>query len=189
MIANAWVHGRRMGAAPSLLLVLAWISAAPDFVHAHPFHVTIAEAEHNVSAKTLEVALRVNSVDLEAILSKRTNRKVDLDETKDVDAMIVSYLNEAFRIETAAKAPVKLKWVGKETEVKTAWLYFEFPVADGIDGLRVSDRVFFELEPDQTNTINLKRGKDRASLRFTRQTPALNLAFPKSGSVPAKPGP
>lgn len=173
-----------------VLLVLGLFGlGAVEPARAHPFHVTIAEAEHNLQAKTLEVALRVNSIDLEAILSQRANRKVDLDETKDVDAMIVAYLNETFRVETSAKTPLKLKWVGKEAEVKTAWLYFELSVPNGIDGLRISNRVFFELEPDQTNTVNLKRGKERASLRFTRQTPWLDLAFAKSGSPPAKPGP
>lgn len=62
-----------------------------------------------------------------------------------------------------------LRWVGKEVDIRYAWLYFEICIPDGLEGLEFSNQIFFELEPNQANTINFTDGQWKGSLSFTRQ--------------------
>ena len=70
-----------------------------------------------------------------------------------------------------------LKWVGKEVSVKAAWLYFELPLPDGCEGVTLSNRIFLELEANQVNTLNLREGKQKATLHFTREKPKATVSF------------
>lgn len=79
--------------------------------------------------------------------------------------------------------PRPLRWVGKEVTLKETWLYFEICLPDGIEGMEFSNRILFELDPAQTNTLNLKQGDKITTLRFNRQSPRkiaqLDAATPK----------
>lgn len=138
---------------------------------AHPSHVTIAQAEYNDETRSLEVALRIDPFDLEDVLSARAGERVSLDTTADVDRLIAEYLAVAFVVEPDGARPVALEWVGKEVFVHTAWLYFEFPLPDGPEGVFVTNRLLFELQDDQVNTVNYRRGELLKSLRHTLARP------------------
>ena len=47
----------------------------------------------------------------------------------------------------------------------------------GLQGLQFSQRMFFELESSQANTINFREGEKRTSLRFHRSRPWQTLRF------------
>ncbi|RUL85296.1 DUF6702 family protein [Tautonia sociabilis] len=152
---------------------------------AHPFHITIAEADYNADSGTLEVALRVyNPGDLEAALGRRAGERVDLERTENVDALILAYLKEALVATPPGGDPAPICWVGKEVTLKTAWLYFEIPLPDGPEGVCFTNTLLFEVEPDQVNTIVFGRGKDRASLRFSRDHPSQTFRRPDPAPSP-----
>jgi len=135
--------------------------------HAHPFHVSVAEVEHNRETRRLEISLRVHPADLEKAISRRARRRIDLERSEGLDELIAAYLRERIVVRPAKGAPGELVWVGKEVDVKHAWLYFEIRVPDGVDGLRVSSRVFFELHREQSNLVTFKDAGRRASLRLS----------------------
>lgn len=160
------------GAIAGLLAVMA---GAARFAP-HPFHVTIAEADHDAESGNLEVALRIyNPGDLEEALGRRLGERVDLERTEDVDGAILAYLEDSIVVERPDGERAELAWVGKEVTVKTAWIYFEIPLPDGPEGATFTNTLLFEVEPDQVNTMVFGRGKDRASLRFTREDPTHTL--------------
>lgn len=162
----------------SVILPMIALAVAP----AHPFHVTMAEAEFNPESRKLEVSLRVyHPLDLEAALSRRAKEPVTLDGTPGVDEMIVDYLQEVFTIERADGAAAELEYVGKEVTLKTAWLYFEVELPEGPEGAAFRDRLLFEIEDDQANTIVFREGKKRASLRFDRTEDRRVFAWPEEG--------
>ncbi len=173
------MHNQRYVAAftVALLAMLAHQAAA------HPSHVSIAEAEYNPQSKHLEVALRVHPSDLERALRIRTKKRVDLDKTKNIDALITAYLQDVFQIKASDGKEAQIKWVGKEISLKWGWLYFEVPVKEGLDKVKFSNQIFFELIPDQTNTILLKEGKRKSTLQFTRQQ--LWKSLPPSSPPPS----
>jgi hypothetical protein len=151
-----------------LLLILVPLGSV---ARAHPFHVSAAEVEHNRETKSLEISLRVHPDDLEKALGQRARRRIDLERSDGIDELIAEYLRERFMIRRAKGVESKHVWIGKEIDVKHAWLYFEIPVPNGVDGLRISNRVFFELHREQSNLVTFKAGERRASLRLTPERP------------------
>lgn len=144
---------------------------------AHPFHVSLAEAEWNAESKKLEIALRLHPTDLEDALSQRAKQRISLETTEDVDSLIRDYLAEAFVVTDTDDTPATLEWVGKEIEVTWAWVYFEIPLQAGPDGVTIRNAVFFELLEDQANLITLRSGKQRHSLTFTRDDPEATVSL------------
>ena len=177
----------------AILLVLVCALAAPSAARAHPYHVSLAEAKVNHEKQRLEVALRVFPEDLEAALTHRFERDVNLERTEDVDALIAAYLREVFTLgdpsepavdeaegveEETAPARFALAWAGKEVEVRHMWLYFTISLDRGIEGLEISNRVMFDVEPTQENSIVLTDGEERVTLRCDRERPKVAVTFP-----------
>jgi len=151
----------------SALLALSVVLLLSGQVLAHPRHVSIAEAEWNAKTQRLEIALKVNPLDLEQALRRASNRPIDLDKSAGIDQLMQDYLARSFVVQEADGTRAKLIWVGHEADLKEAWLYFEVPLKNGPDNVRFGDGVFFELLPDQANTINFRVGSLRKSLTFT----------------------
>ena len=83
--------------------------------------------------------------------------------------------------------PSIIHWIGMEITIEYAWLYFEICLPEtGVAGLEFSNRIFFELEDTQTNTINFQDAQRKASLNFTRIKLWQRVSFPPlaSGSQP-----
>ena len=135
----------------------------------HPFHVSVAELEYNPKSKCLEVALKVWPEDLEKALNRNSKEPIDLDKTPRIDDLILAYLKKHIRVSADGKNNCKLNWIGKELEVKQAWLYFEVKTDVRPDNFTFSNTIFFELQDDQINIFNLKFKDRRASFSFARE--------------------
>ncbi len=164
----------RVAASISMLVIGASPAAA------HPFHTTVAEAKVDRKSGRLQVALRLFPGDLEQALSLRTSRTIDLEATKGVDELIVRYLEEVFLVRPA---PPKDKvgevfWVGKEVSVQTAWLYFEVALPASLGRLEISNRIFFEVQKRQINTLSIKGDELKASMQFTLESPSQIIDIP-----------
>ncbi len=152
-----------------ILILLGYCSSLSASHSLHPYHITIAEANYNTESGKLEVALRIYQPgSLEEALSRRVGERVRLERTENIDAMIKDYLKDALIMIDPEGERAKIEWVGKEVTTKTTWLYFEIPMASGPDGYRFTNKLLFEAEQDQVNTIVFGRGRNRRSLRFTR---------------------
>jgi hypothetical protein len=147
-----------------LAISLAFIPSAM----AHPVHATFAEAVWNPKTHSVEVALRVRGVDLESALSVGREKRVDLDKTTEVDALIGAYLKKHIRFVGTDGKAVKLKWSDKDVGVTNTWLYFEFPLpADAKPaGGKVSNTIFFDDLDGQKNVVEYRNGKLKQILAF-----------------------
>jgi hypothetical protein len=123
---------------------------------AHRFHVSIAEAEFNDSSQRLEVAQNVSLLDVEEALSPETDR----------EERLAGYVAERWNFVSADGTVRKPVWVGHEVEGDHLWLYFEVPLPGGLDGARVENRMFFELDSRQVNTVNFREGDWRFSAAY-----------------------
>ncbi|UCE02024.1 MAG: hypothetical protein JSW67_12280 [Candidatus Latescibacterota bacterium] len=147
-------------------------------LHAHEYHVSIAEVEWNAESTSLEVALRVKPEDLEEALARRHDmQRINLDRTPGVDSLITLYLQERFEAVERSGERAQPAWLGKEVTPRAAWLYFEFPLAQTAAGVTLRNRVFFETAAKQVNTVNLRIGEERATLTFTREAPEHEIDF------------
>lgn len=170
---------RNSGQVRSTILLATLIAALTccnyaSVAFAHPFHTSIAETEWNAETKRLEVALRVSPEDLESALSKQSEEKVRLEDSEGVDELIVDYLHEHFilcqpKSGDEEPKPLELKWTGKELSTKAAWLYFEIEAPDGVEGLEFTNRLLLDEGDSQINTVVLRDGKRKTTLRFDKK--------------------
>ena len=117
------------------------------------------------------MALRVRCVDLEKTLSKGRKETVTLKKSSDIDTLIQAYLNKNFTLTLPDNSILKPKWSDKEVGLINAWLYFEFPLGNGLSpgNCSISNTVFFNDFKGQKNVIEYREGKSRKVLSFTSE--------------------
>ena len=139
---------------------------------AHPVHVTFGEVDFNPETGRLEVALVVDSIDLEAALERRSGERIDLEKTPEIDRRITAYLTRVFQVRHAdSDRPAAIRWVGKEVEVRRTWLFFEVVLTGPPTELVFANSIFFEIAPAQINTLAIEIGEKKATIRLTRERP------------------
>lgn len=175
-----------------MLGLLSFVAACVIFPH--PFHVSVAEAQWNESLDRLQVALRLNPRDLEHCLGQTTSKRVVLDgmSEKDVRALVEPYLRNRIFLSNSpgslggeVKAedrdtPEAMKdrherfhWIGCEQDVRYTWVYFELARPKVIEKkLWLHNRVMFEVDATQINTLQLMRTKPPVAIRTTAQVPS-----------------
>jgi len=158
----------------------ALVLGAAATAKAHPVHASFAEVGYEPKTGQLEVALEVDARDLEVLLKARAGRPVDLDETRDAEKLVAAYVRTAFVVRKIGRAktktesrtkPFPLEWVGMELSGAKAVLYFAVPVEKSATRVLIQNRVFFDLEARQVNTMVLRVGERRKTLRFTTRRP------------------
>lgn len=153
-------------------------------VYAHSYHFTTIEMEWNDQSDSLEIALLMDSVELENVLSIVNGKKIDLDISKDLDLFIFNYLNKMVKIEDKEGKRLSLEWVGKEILQREAWIYFEIPL-HGHSELVMTNTLLFDLPKDaeklhsQINMVHFRYKDNRKSLCFTQEkkTQTLSIDF------------
>ena len=155
-------------------ITLCLLLPAPSF--AHPAHETNAEMVWNANTMSLEVALKLRGIDLEAALTAKGSKRVDLEATNDVDARIERYLNRTFTVQKPDGSRAQLKYLGKAVTAREVWLYFEFPL--GLDSpfhCSVSNRMLFEVLENQENKVAFRAGGIRQRLACNPRHPVQKL--------------
>ncbi len=152
----------------AIVLVLLGLSGA--VVASHPYHVSLAEIELNSKTGNFEVALCVWPADLEKALAIQLDKPVDLDKLSDLDRHLAAYVSRHFQIMNLKGQPADIRWVGHQKDLKKAWLYFEVKTGQEQNNWTLENRVFFELNEDQSNQVNLKIGDKKRSLVYSIDT-------------------
>ena len=168
-----------------LALLQAWISATQG----HPNHDVIAEADWNAKTASLEVALQVNAHELERAVSIAAGEALDLDEESSVHHL-KKYIATKVRCLKADGAAIEMLWVGAEIKVRSAWVYFEFPVGTevAVADCSISNTVLFDQHEDQKNTVALRLSpkEPRRFLRFSKDQAIVKLGQKEDGSKSTK---
>ncbi|MDA0813081.1 MAG: hypothetical protein O3C21_11940 [Verrucomicrobia bacterium] len=160
----------------SLLAMLVMMGLATG----HPNHDAIAEVDWNSETGSLEVELRVNAHELERAVSKLAGQALDLDEAGSLEHLKKYVAAHVRCLDEDGKA-VEMKWAGAEIRVRSAWLYFEFPVGkrsdEAVAKCSIANTVFFEDYEDQTNTVAFRLRSDgtRCFIRYSKEKPIASL--------------
>ncbi|MFT5304203.1 MAG: hypothetical protein ACI814_005028 [Mariniblastus sp.] len=149
----------------------------------HPYHVSNAEVNFNPKTGNLEVALCVWPTDLEQAIGTDPAKKIDLDKTDGLDELMHAYLKKTFLVRSTAalkdlqKKPTAapIRWVGHERNLKSAWLYFEIECEKSTTEWTIENRVFFELNDDQLNQLELSVGGKKDIVVCRNQDPRFSI--------------
>ena len=140
------------------------IFAAP-VKFAHTFHTSLTRIDYNAEQKIYEITIQLFTHDLVPLLEKTSGKRVDLDKS-DADKSILDYLNKNFILIDKTGEAKKLKWVGKEAETDTVWLFLETPAAESPENYQLQNTIFFESFPEQTNLVICRYEGKKADLMF-----------------------
>ena len=174
----------RRGRAPR-----AWLRAAaccgilgavicPWESRAHPYHVTFAEAELDASRWSLKIAIRTKPEDLEEALRRTSGRKDPLESLPDRERWAYEYVRDKLRFSRANAPDLPLRWVGMEISLQDAWIYLEVLLPSRVRDLTVTDHIFFDLEANQANTLEVRLRDQQTTLTFRRDAPLQLLTIP-----------
>ena len=145
---------------------------------AHPYHVSLAEIEFNRKTGNFEVAVCLWPADVEKALREREKKPVDLDKSQDLDRMLTTYVESRMSLMIEDKRVSRIRWVGYQTDNKQTWLYFEMiPTQRLADShhFKIENRLFFELNEDQVNQINIRIDKSTKSFSTRRGSGNIEL--------------
>lgn len=135
-------------------------------VNRHNFHTSLTRIEYNRDQKLFEISIQIFRHDLQPLLERKSRARIDLEKSKNVDDFIENYLNEEFVLTDKTGAAKKLKWVGKELDIDSVWVYLETDSTESADGYRLQNTLFFESFPEQTNLVIYRFEDEKADLMF-----------------------
>jgi hypothetical protein len=142
-----------------------WTISAASF-GAHRFHTSLTRIDYNSGEQLVEISIQLFTHDLAPLLEQRAGRRVDLEKTLDVDKLIFDYLNETFVLSDRKGEIRNLKWVGKELDVDSIWIYVETPSKESPENFNLQNTIFFESFQEQTNLVICRYEGKKTDLMF-----------------------
>ncbi len=163
----------------ALMSLGVWCSAVPPrAAHAHPYHVTFAEATLDEASWSLQIAIRMKPEDLEEALRRSAGVEAKLEDFPDRAAHAYRYLSSKLLFERGDAPKLPIRWVGMELSLRDAWVYLEVPLPSKTRRVTVRNDIFFDLELNQANTIELRLPAERSTLTFRRDQPTAIVEIP-----------
>ncbi|MGB3466615.1 MAG: DUF6702 family protein [Cyclobacteriaceae bacterium] len=135
----------------------------------HPFHISITDIEHDEEARSVEIAQKIFTDDLETALNAISKEKIDLnDQTNKAsnELLIKAYLERHLQFEINGKQKT-FEFVGVQREEDATWCFVEIPNIKKLKSIRVSNRVLMKDFDDQMNLIHIKKDGKIKSMRLT----------------------
>ena len=145
----------------------------------HPFYLSVIEIEHNESAATAEISVRIFTEDLEQTLRKQTNTPVDLVKpTNKTQAykQVSEYIRKKLHLTINGK-PCEMQYLGYEIKQESIWCYFEIPNITQLKTLEADCNLLYDFVNVQTNIFHVKKGKLESSKKLDYPASHLNFTW------------
>ncbi len=134
----------------------------------HPFYVSVTDVHYNEKSKTIEVSSKIFFDDLEKILIKDYQTKIDILKPKDkneVNRLIAQYLKKHLQLKINNKL-YAMKYLGYEIQEDAAWCYLEIPKMPKVSTIEVFNDVLFKMHPQQVNMLNVSNAIKKQSAKL-----------------------
>ncbi|MEP2936917.1 MAG: DUF6702 family protein [Gilvibacter sp.] len=145
----------------------------------HKFYVSITKVEYVKEQGAVQIISKIFIDDLEDVFKERYDKNISLDETSDntnLDSYLSKYLDQKLKV-TINGEPQQLRFIGKEYDIETLVCYIEVVNVPDIKTLEISNKVLFELFPEQQNIIHFKTPEGRRSMILEKDNPSYMLKF------------
>lgn len=144
----------------------------------HEFYVSVCEIDYNEENKSLEIALKLFTDDLEKAIEKQGVVGYKLDDTEKSDEYLFKYLKNGFQLTVNGKK-IEYTFIGKEVLLdNVTWCYMEAKGIAEVKSVEVMNALLTELFDDQKNMVHVKVGDKTKSLilRKSANKDVLNFA-------------
>ena len=153
-----------------LTLCSLWLGGAnaaykPSGAGKHPFYISVTEINHNATDKTLEISAKVFADDLEQILEKNYKTTLDITTAKDqprFNQLLPDYFSKHLVLVVDGK-PVKLTYIGYETEKESAHCYFQVDHIATVKKIEISNSILYDFIDSETNIMHVTVNGTRKS--------------------------
>lgn len=135
----------------------------------HPFYLSVTDLKYNDKNKSLEVACKMFSNDLEDALKKTTKKNVDLLNPKnkpEVEKILFEYVEKRLTVSLNGKVQ-KLKFIGYEREDDVIWTYFEIEKCEKPNQINISNSLLYDFLKEQINLVQVEVGSFKQSSKVT----------------------
>ena len=170
---------RRAVLATAVLFALGQFTQRAVAASTHPFHKSLSEIELNAKRGKLEVSLWLWPPDLEQDLAAYAGKKVDLDTTPKIDALLARYVAKHFVVKNAKGKTLALRWVGKELKLDSGWLYFELDCGKKPSSLTLRSTLLTAIAEKPMHVAQFLQGRGRKIRNLTRQQASWSLPLQK----------
>lgn len=136
----------------------------------HPFHISITDIEFDEEAKSIEIAQKIFTDDLQVALNAFSTEKTDLldkSQKEANDLLIRKYLSDNIHIEINGK-PTDFEFLGTQREGDATWCFMEIPKTKKLKSIKVKNTLLFEMFEDQMNLVHVKRNDEIKSMRLIK---------------------
>lgn len=142
-----------------LLLFLFNISAKT----VHPFFISVTEIRSDSAKKSMNIACKMFTDDLQQALLKLYQHKADLEKGDNSSAeFLQKYISERLSV-TVNGQPVSFRFAGYETEDEATWCYLEAVAFPGDGKVEISNGLLYDFIEGQTNLVHFYRDGKRNS--------------------------
>lgn len=149
----------------SFVLIAVWAGSAFP-LGAHTYHTSLTLIDYNPKQKLVEISINLFTHDLIPVLERRAGKAIDLENTPNVDKLILDFVNENFVLKNKNGETKKLEWVGKELQIDSVYIYVEAASDEDLEGFSVQNTFFFDYFPEQINRVNTRYNNKKADLLF-----------------------
>jgi hypothetical protein len=135
----------------------------------HPFYLSVTDMKYNEKNKSMEIACKMFTNDLEGALKKTTGKKVDIINPKDkkeVEKILFDYITKRLSINLNGKN-CTLKYIGYEKEEDVIWTYIEIEKCEKPKQLSINTSLLYDYIKDQINLVSFEIGGKKQSSKVS----------------------
>ncbi len=119
----------------------------------HPFHETLTQIEQNIDDNTLEVAIRIDALDLDQMIERWLGERIDIEHDPRAERSLELWLRERLGVRLAGGERAPMTWIGHEFEGPFCWMYVEYSVDRDEPFVDLAHLVLFDWHPGPVNRI------------------------------------
>ena len=147
--------------------------------NAHKFYVSTTKVDYVKEQKSIQIISKIFVDDLEQVLQKRHNSKVQLDPKNETDLdqnYLLDYILKKlkFKVNGNDTQPI---YIGKEYDIDILNIYFEIENIDMLGSLEIENKILIDLFPEQQNIIHFSNEKNKKNLILDKNRPSGLLNF------------
>lgn len=156
-----------------LVVFLILLLCATQVV-AHKYFFSTSELTFDKSSSNLEFVLELTTHDLEYVLTRRYDKKINFDNQKDKQ-ILKEYILSKIKLKYNAQL-INFDYVGEEIDHKVSSIYLEAKINNfQPELLQITNQLFFDVYPNQINLVNANINDKITSLSFMKKTGFLNI--------------
>lgn len=135
----------------------------------HPFYLSVTDIKYNDKNKSLELACKMFTNDLEDALKRTTKKSVDLIHPKDkkeTEKILFGYISKRLSISLNGKLRT-LKFIGFEKEEDVIWTYMEIEKCEKPKQLNITTTLLYDFLKEQINLVSFDLNGNKQSSKVS----------------------